>query len=163
MLSNNQTPPLRRNIALRDAWLAYIFLLMLPFVVLAVVLISHANTATPPRVSHGMSSWFLGTMAYLAVGVPAALFYRRHLSGAYFRGQVVSPRHYLAGMLTVWLTLEIGMIAPLIGCFVTGSFLPDLLPAILAFMFFVVLCPTGKMMTSHVGSSEDPQIYKEPR
>jgi hypothetical protein len=45
----------------------------------------------------------------------------------------------------------------------TASFLPDLLPAIAAFVFLITLWPTGKMMLNHVGDSNDPQIYEEPR
>jgi len=161
--NNAAAAPFRRDLALRDAWLAYLFLLILPFAVLAFTIFASSRNGISGRPSHGVNRWFLLTMAYLAVGFPAALFYRRHLCGAYFRGEIVSPRHYLAGMLTVWLTLEAGMILPIIGCYLTAAYLPGLFPAILAFMFFVVLRPTGKMMTSHVGGSDDPQIYKPPR
>jgi len=163
LLKNAKAAPFRLASALRAAWGAYAVLLVLPFPVFAVVIFSHSTVGMPPRIAHGVNRWFLLTMAYLAIGLPAALFYRRYLCSAYFRGNVVAPRQYLIGMLTVWLTLEVGMILPIIGCELTASFLPGLLPAIVAFMFFITLWPTGKMMVSRVGDREDPQIYVEPR
>jgi hypothetical protein len=152
-----------REVVLRDAWLAYLVMLMLPFAVLAVGIARLSGNGTTPTVGHHANRWFLLTMAYLAVAFPAALFFRRHLCIAYFRGEPVAPRHYLIGMLAVWLILEVGMILSIVGCYVSVSFFPGLLPAVLAFMFFVTLWPTGKMMVSRVGASEDPQIYKPPR
>jgi hypothetical protein len=147
---------------LRAAWWTYVVLLILPFMLIAVV-VALMNTGISPTPSHGMKRWLLLSTAFLVVGVPAALFYRRRLCGAYFRGDAVPPRQYFAGMLAVWLALEVGMILSVIGCYVTASFLPDLLPAIVAFVFFVTLWPTGKMMVTHVGNSNDAQIYEEPR
>jgi hypothetical protein len=147
---------------LRAAWWAYVVLLILPFTLLAVV-VAFKKTGLTLAPSHGVNRWLLLEAAYLVVGIPAALFYRRHLCSAYFRGDAVPPRLYLVGMFTVWLALEVGMILSIIGCYATASFLPGLLPAIIAFVFFITLWPTGKMMVSHVGESEDPQIYVEPR
>jgi len=150
------------SITLRAAWWTYVVLLILPFMLIAVV-VALMNTEISPTPSHGMKRWLLLSTALLVVGVPAALFYRRRLCGGYFRGDAVPPRQYFVGMLTVWLALEVGMILSIVGCYVTGSFLPDLLPAIAAFVFLITLWPTGKMMVTHVGNSNDPQIYKPPR
>ena len=74
------------------------------------------------------------------------------------------PKSYLVGMLGVWATIEIGGLASLIGCLVTRSLLPTLLPALVAFMLFVPLWPSGRsMICSHKGDSDDPETYEEPR
>jgi hypothetical protein len=151
-----------RALTLRAAWWAYVVLMILPFALVAIA-VALLNTRISPTASHGGNRWLILAVAYLVVGIPAALFYRRHLCGAYFRGEDVPPRQYLVGMLTVWLALEVGMIVSILGCYVSASILPDLLPAIAAFVFFITLWPTGKMMATHVGNSNDPQIYEPPR
>jgi hypothetical protein len=168
-MSSKQLPndaaalPDHRALALRTGWCAYLVLLVFPLALSAVVVFLRAGATGRRESAHDMNGWFLIAMAYLIVGIPAALFYRRHLCISYFRGSVVAPRQYLIGMLTVWLTLEFGMILSIVGCYVTTSFLPCLLPALLAFMFLITLWPNGRMMVSHVGNSNDPQIYEEPR
>jgi hypothetical protein len=64
--------------------------------------------------------------------------------------------------MTPFVSLEVGIILCVIGCYATASFLPGLFPAVIAYLMLVGLCPTGKMMISHAGGSEDPQIYREP-
>jgi len=73
-------------------------------------------------------------MAYLAVAVPAAFFWRSREFKGYWEGKCVSPNRYLRGMLILWLTIEVGGVVALVGCFVSGSLLPNLLPAMVAFM-----------------------------
>ncbi|HEX8524037.1 MAG TPA: hypothetical protein VF669_17420 [Tepidisphaeraceae bacterium] len=107
--------------------------------------------------------WFLCTMAYLAIGVPASFFLRSREFKAYWKGKCVSPGHYLRGMLSVWLTMEIGGIAALVGCLVTQSLLPNLLPALVAFMLFIPFWPSGRAMTCPVGDQDDAENYAEPR
>ena len=66
-------------------------------------------------------------------------------------------------MLAIWSALEFGGIISLLGCFVEQSLLPNLLPALVAFMFFVTLWPSGKAMVSSVGNAEDASVYEAPR
>jgi hypothetical protein len=40
--------------------------------------------------------------------------------------------------------------------------LPNLIPALVAFMFFVTFWPSGKAMVSSRGHSADPGMYREP-
>ena len=148
---------------MRIALPAYVVLLLFPLILLAVVFALYSHPGMSPRLGHGATTWFVLGMAYLAVAVPAALFYRRHVCAAYGRGGVVAPRRYLVGMLTVWLTLEIGVVGPIVGCYVTGSFLPELLPAAVALVFLVTLWPGGRMMIGRLGDREDPEIYQPPR
>ena len=150
-------------LAIRIAWLTFIFLLFLPLILLAIVFALYSHPGMSPRLGHGATLWFVLGMAYLALAVPAALFYRRHVCGAYARGGVVAPRQYLVGMLTVWLTLEIGVVVPIVGCYVTGSFQPVLVPAAVALVFLDTLWPGGRMMIGRLGGREDPEIYQPPR
>ena len=66
-------------------------------------------------------------------------------------------------MISVWVALVIGGLFSLIGCLLYDTLLPDLVPALVAFMFFVTLWPSGRAMTHHIGDSHDPQVYEEPR
>jgi hypothetical protein len=66
-------------------------------------------------------------------------------------------------MTSVWITLEIGGVMGLIGCLLTHSLIPNLLPALVAFMLFTPLWPSGRAMYCHGGSTDDPEIYEEPR
>jgi hypothetical protein len=102
-------------------------------------------------------------MGYLIVAVPLSFFGRSRLFKAYWSGAPVTPGKYLMGMLTMWVTLEIGGVFALVGCVASHSLLPNLLPALIAFMFFTTLWPSGKAMTRSTGDKEDPQLYEEPR
>jgi hypothetical protein len=102
-------------------------------------------------------------MAYLALVVPASIFWRSHVFRAYWHGDVVAPKAYLIGMISVWIAIEIGGLAALMGCLMSNSLLPCMLPAIVAFMFFVPMWPSGHaMVRTNIGNAEDPGRYKEP-
>jgi hypothetical protein len=66
-------------------------------------------------------------------------------------------------MVAVWGALELGMALALIGCYATGSFLPGLAPAIVAYLFLVTLWPNGEMLTGRAGATEDPDGHEQPR
>ncbi len=66
-------------------------------------------------------------------------------------------------MISVWMALEIGGLFSLAGCLIYDSLLPDLIPALVAFMFFVTFWPGGRAMTRRVGTSQDPEVYRSPR
>jgi hypothetical protein len=109
-------------------------------------------------------TWFLASSIYLLLAVPASFFWRGHIFKAYWSGKIVPPQKYLFGMLTVWLALEAGGILSLIGCAIDHALLPNLLPALVAFMFYVTLWPSGRAMVRHsVGAAEDPEVYEEAR
>jgi hypothetical protein len=82
---------------------------------------------------------------------------------SYYAGDPIHPHNYLVGMFGVWMALEIGGLLSLSGCLICGSLLPDLVPALLAFMFFMTFYPTGGSMTGHGGDSQDPEVYRTPR
>jgi hypothetical protein len=108
-------------------------------------------------------NWFIGVMIYMAIGVPAAFFWRSRMFKGYWSGKVVSPRNYLLGMFTIWAALEFGGILALLGCLVSSTLLPNLLPALLAFMLFTPLWPNGHSMTKPLVNERDPGRYEEPR
>lgn len=149
--------------ALKIAWAAWITLLALPALGFLVVMWSFMDTDTAPADPALAQRWFLACMAYLALAVPAAFFWRSREFKAYFDGRVVSPGNYLRGMLTIWLAVEIGGLMALLGCFVTESMLPCLLPALVAFMLFTPFWPSGRAMTHPVGADDDFESYEEPR
>jgi hypothetical protein len=148
--------------ALRLAWATWVTLLIIPFLVfLGAVwaLMGHE----PAVAQRGSDTWFLGASAYLLVVVPISFFWRGRQFKSYWSGQPIEPRKYLYGMLGIWTALEFGGIISLLGCFVERGLLPNLLPALVAFMFYVTLWPSGRSMVRRVGDLEDPGVYEEPR
>ena len=148
--------------ALRLAWLTWVVFLLIPFflflgAVWATAFHESVRTITSPP------NWFLGACGYLIVVVPAAFFWRSRVFKPYYSGHPIEPAKYLYGMLAMWVALEFGGIISLLGCFVTHSLLPSLLPALVAFMFYVTQWPTGHAMVGSIGESEDASVYKEPR
>ena len=156
---NELTPQL----ASRYAWFTWLALLLAPFLVFMFVAYRLMDEMAAPRNQEGSNAWFLGTMAYLAVFAPLAILYRSRCFSNYYKGQCVAPRDYLRGSLAVWLTLEVGGILALVGCLMMNSLLPCLIPALVAFMFFVPFWPSGTAMVRPTGHHEDTGRYEEPR
>jgi hypothetical protein len=149
--------------ALRVAWLCWLVLLSVPALVFLGVMWSLGGNEATPGNEAAADRWFLACMIYLAVAVPAAFFWRSRIFRHYWSGPAVSPKDYLKGMLIIWLTVELGGLASLIGCLVTHTLTPLLLPAIVAFMLFTPFWPSGRAMTNPVGNDEDFEVYEEPR
>ncbi len=160
--SSQLHPPLTAALALRYAWISWLTFLLLPFFLFLYVIVNLTDEVST-RHLQSAQIWFVISMAYMAVVVPAAIFWRSRLFKPYWLGNTVSPRSYLKGMLVVWLSLEIGGLLSLTGCLVNHSLLPNLLPALVAFMLFTPLWPSGRAMTRHVGNQDDPEKYEEPR
>ena len=150
--------------ALRLAWVTWVTLLIIPFglflVAVWTLMIRDGNASA---VHTEEQPWFLAASAYLLVVVPVSFFWRGRLFKSYWSGHPIAPAKYLHGMLAIWAALEFGGIIALLGCFIDHSLLPNLLPALVAFMFFVTLWPSGKAMVSSVGQEEDASLYEEPR
>jgi hypothetical protein len=149
--------------ALRQAWYWYLSLLFVPFALfVAVVVILNYREGTAAHQSlRGI--WLIASIAFMIIAGPIAFVIRSRLFKSYWRGEGVSPRHYLLGMLVVWFTFEIGGIVSLIGCLASNSLVPCLMPAIAAFIFFTPLFPNGHAMARPAGDTDDPEIYQEPR
>jgi hypothetical protein len=149
-------------LALRYAWISWLTFLLLPFFLFLYVIVNLTDE-TSARHLASAQVWFVISMAYMAIVVPGAIFWRSQLFKPYWQGQTVSPRQYLKGMFLVWLSLEIGGLLSLTGCLVNHTLLPNLLPALVAFMLFTPLWPSGRAMTRHIGNEDDPEKYEEPR
>jgi len=149
--------------ALRVAWLCWLILLAIPALLFLGVFWTLDRTAAAPANSTLAQQWFLGSMIYLAVVMPLAFFGRSRLFRCYWEGCAVSPANYLKGMLLVWVAAEIGGIISLIGCIVSSSLLPCLVPAMVAFILFTPFWPSGRAMTNPVGNDPDFEVYEEPR
>jgi hypothetical protein len=148
--------------ALKIAWACWMGLLAVPALVFLAVMWRLLDDDLTGDVALAQK-WFIFTMVYLAIMVPLAFFMRSRDFRDYYQGKVVSPGAYLRGMLTVWLACEIGGLIALIGCLVTGTLLPNLLPALVAFILFTPFWPSGRAMTHPVGNDDDFEIYEEPR
>lgn len=148
--------------ALRMAWIFWAIFLLIPFTVIF-WFIWHASASQNPLSQVGHERWFVAAMAYLGLVAPAAFFWREHVFKDYREGKPVPPGKYLAGMIGVWLALETSGLFSLVGCIVIGALLPNLIPAFLALMLFLMLWPSGRSMVRSVGNEEDAQLYEEPR
>jgi hypothetical protein len=154
---------LSAGMAMRFAWWSWLVLLLAPFVLFIFVAYRLMDETGVARNQPMANAWFIGTMIYLIIAAPLSFFWRSRLFRQYWKGKVVAPRAYLIGMISVWLVLEIGGIASMVGCLMSNSILPGMLPGVAAFMFFLPLWPSGHAMTSlNVGNAEDPERYKEP-
>ena len=160
---SSRNPAPSAALVLRRAWVIWFALLGSPFILFLVTvwqLMDRETSIARPALAR---AWFFGSMAYLALAVPAAFFWRSRIFKAYWSGQVVAPRDYLKGMLTIWLALETAGLIGLSGCLVSGSILPCLLPALVAFMVFIPFWPSGRAMSRPVGNEDDAELYEEPR
>ena len=160
-----RTQELTAEVALRIAWISWLTMLAVPFVLFIVAVwttqVMGDGFARP--LAAESRTWFYVAVAYLVTAVPISFFFRSHVFKAYWTGECVSPRNYLRGMLAMWLTIEVGGIIALLGCITTQSLLPNLMPALVAFMLFIPLWPSGRAMVRHCGREEDPEMYEEPR
>ena len=148
--------------ALKIAWASWIALLALPALLFLAVMWQLLDDDSAGN--HLLAQkWFIVSMVYLAIAVPVAFFMRSRDFRDYYQGKVVSAGSYLRGMLTVWFACEIGGVIALVGCLVTRTLLPNLLPALVAFILFTPFWPSGRAMTHPVGNDDDFEIYEEPR
>jgi len=136
---------------------------MLPFLLFVYVVWSLVNSETAVAHSEGAMTWFAIAAGYLLAMVPISFFWRSYLFRAYWSGEPVKPEKYLFGMISMWLALVIGGVFSLLGCLRYHSLLPDLFPALVAFVFFMIMWPSGQAMIRKVGNASDPSVYQEPR
>jgi hypothetical protein len=161
--TNAQEPgELTPTMALRSAWLWWVVLLLVPFVVFLWVVLSLLVSEAAPNETLA-NTFFILSLAWLGVTVPLAFALRSYCFKAYWEGQPVEPHSYLRGMVTVWLSMEIGGLLALVGCWLSGTLMPCLLPAAVAFMLFTPFWPSGNAMVETTGGEADEQLFHEPR
>jgi len=147
--------------ALRRAWLWWVGLLLAPFVVFLAVLFILMGTDGTPR--PGVANvFFMVSLLWLAVTVPLAFALRSYCFRAFWEGRPVEPSSYVRGMVTVWLSMEIGGLLALIGCLASFTLMPCMLPAAVAFMLFTPFWPHGNAMEAPEPPTDDEQLYHEP-
>ena len=161
-MTDNPGETMTTEKALRLAWMGWLTLLLVPFFVFLAVLGTVAFDGEPRRPALA-SVFFIASLAWMLVTLPAAFMLRDYLFRAYWRGQGVDPRSYLKGQLTIWMAAEIGGLIALFGCLISGTLMPGLLPAAVAFMLFTPFWPNGQAMYEPVGDAEDEEVYREPR
>jgi hypothetical protein len=155
-------PTLSAPKALKIAWLCWSVLLLLPFT-LVLWTLWNLHVRNTPLLSADADRWFVAAAAYLVAAATAAFFWRDHSFKGYSQGKRVEPGKYLVGTIGIGLALSTSGIFSLVGCIVTGAMVPNLIPALMALLVFVLLWPTGHAMVRSVGHLQDPQIYEEPR
>jgi hypothetical protein len=160
---NSAGDQLSVDAAMQVASWTWFGLLTLPFVLFILVVWHQMSLEGTAGDAETSTRWFIISMAYMAIGVPTAFFLRSKLFRGYWSGQLVSPKNYLAGMILIWSALEFGGLLSLVGCLVSGKLLPNLVPALLAFMLFTPLWPNGHAMTRRLQNEHDPADYEEPR
>lgn len=148
--------------ALRWSWLCWGVLLALPFGFLQWVIWQFISGKISPT-GADRERWFTAAASYLIIVVPGSLFVRGRLFKDYWLGRPVPPAKYILATIAIGVALAIGGIFSLIGCLVTGSFMPNLIPALLALVLYALHWPTGRAMIRKVGNVDDPQKYEEPR
>jgi len=153
-------PTLSPEMAIRLAWACWSVFLIVPcsFVLW---FIWRAGEDQNPLLHSGEEKWFIAAMAYLVLVAPAAFFWREHISSDHRTGKHVSPGTYLVGMIAVWLALLSAGILSLSGCIVIGALVPNVVPAFLSLLLFLMLWPSGKSMMRRVRDRNAPQLHKE--
>lgn len=163
LLETTEKMELNPRTALLAAWVCWWTLLTIPFLVFLSVIWRQMYLELTPAPQQMAHRWFIFAMAFLGVSVPLAFFAQGRAFRAYWQGQAVEPRKYLRGMITIWMSLEFSGLVALFGCWYTNTLLPNMLPAILAFMLFVPLWPNGHAMSRPLVNESDPADYEEPR
>lgn len=160
--SRTNPHPLTMMRALRAAWWQWFAMLTIPFVFFLGVLFSLQMQGGATAEPHVAGTWFVANMIYLAVAVPIAYAWRGRLFAAYYRGERVDPHKYIRGMQILWLTLVVGGLLSLMAVWAARSLTPNIIPAIVAFVFFITQWPKGTAMLRPRGEREDPELYEEP-
>jgi hypothetical protein len=151
--------------ALHAAWIGYGIMLALPFLMFLYVAASLMGQDGAVRRDLPLADgWFIASVVYMVLVPAGSFFLRSRYFREYWKGQCVAPRQYLKGMYVVWVALEIGGLFSLFGCLMSRSLVPGIMPALAAFVMYIVLWPNGRaMICSDRGASDDPEKYEEPR
>lgn len=149
--------------SLKTAWFLWILLAAMPLPFFIAVLMQQLNQEVTAAQNPVVYKWFIGTLIFTAIAVPAGFFLQQRFFRSYWKGQPVAPLKYLLGMLSVWVALNVCGLIALSGCLATRTLLPNLLPAVLIFGLFCVLWPNGHAMSRPLVSEQDAADYEEPR
>lgn len=146
---------------LRRAWAWWLTLLVIPFAMFLTLLV-YLSLGPAKNAAIGQM-FFIASVAWLGIAVPASFFIRARYFRDYWAGGLCKPADYLRGTLAAWVTIEIGGLIALVGCFMSNSLTPNVLPAVVAFILFTPFWPSGEAMTMPLGDEDDPEIMRHPR
>jgi hypothetical protein len=148
--------------ALRRAWIIWLTLLFIPFFAFMALIFYLMAGPEPvrPTVSH---VFMFVSLIWIALATPLGFYLRSRMFRAYEKGKPVPPRSYVIGMTMIWVPLEIGGLLAIVGAFASNTLIPNVIPAMLAFVLFTPFWPTGHAMTRNLGDQDDFELYKEPR
>lgn len=163
LLETREKTALNAQHTLMIAWIAYLVMLIIPFLVFLAVVFRLNYGSVESASEDVVRRWFICSMIFCGLSVPAAFFAQAKAFKGYWQGQCVQPRNYLKGMLVIWGSLEMSGLIALLGCWMTGTVIPIMLPALVAFVLFVMLWPNGHAMTRPLVSEHDGADYEEPR
>src|SRR5690349_6434763 len=97
LLENRQKESLNARHTLMVAWIVWFVMLTIPFAVFLFVLFSQNFGDNPAATDAVVNHWFIGSMIFCAVAVPAAFFLQARAFKGYWQGQCVQPCAYLRG------------------------------------------------------------------
>lgn len=163
LLETAERYELNQHTALLAAWISWCTLAVIPFLAFLAMLWRHLYMNVMPAPQSTVHYWFISSMIFLGISVPLAFFVQGRFFRAYWQHQAVDPGAYLRGMLVIWVALELSGLLAIAGCWYTGTLLPNMLPAMLAFLLFVPLWPSGHAMSRPLVKESDPADYEEPR
>ena len=81
-----------------------------------------------------------------ATAIPVGLFVRGQVFKRGWVGDVITPGAYTTGNIVAWACCEAPAIAGLVGCMIAGSLMPNVIPAVAAFVMHLLLWPNGRAM-----------------
>jgi len=166
LAQRNSSTSLTADQAMRLAWRTWMLLLAVPFVLFfwTIWRLIGSTPESTGSADHDLAGmWFLFTLAYLAMAVPAAFFWRNHLFRDYLAGGTISPRQYLEGMMTVWVVLAVGGVIAILGCILTNTLVPNVVPGAVALVLYMLYWPSGRTMSRPLRNEHDPAEYEDPR
>jgi Zn-dependent protease with chaperone function len=154
---------LSREWAMRQAWKIWLTLLITPFIL---VLVALMRILWSDRVEAGReagTAFFLIGMLYLTLAIPASYFLRGKYFARYYRNHTVAPKNYLKGMAITWGAAVVGGLISVVGIMVNKRVAPEIIPGMVALVFYCTTFPNGRAMTRPIGGTDDHGVYKEPR
>jgi hypothetical protein len=66
-------------------------------------------------------------------------------------------------MMTVWAALAAGGVIAILGCILTDSLVPNIVPGAVALILYMLYWPSGLAMSRPLRDEHDPAEYQDPR
>lgn len=141
--------------SLMAAWRSWVLCVLAPGIWLVFVLVRLPVTAEAGSGSVA-GGWLVGLAgAWLALAGPAMFAIRSYCFRAGWDGRPVEPDSYLKGMGSVWAVLVFGAVLALMGCVVSGQWMPGIVVAGLAIGLILLVRPDGRALG--LGAETTPQ------